>query len=193
MIYHWWLDRKINNGYAYANNIFSSEELDSITKIGLDQSLSSVEKPLVGQNSDSGYRICETSFIRSDIDSNQWIFMKLTDVITEINKQYFNFDLDYIQNLQFTSYSVGGHYGRHTDLANAAERPRKLSFVLQLSDMDEYDEGELKIYYSDEPYIAQKTKGTLTVFPSYALHEVVPITKGTRYSLVGWVCGPCFK
>jgi len=30
-------------------------------------------------------------------------------------------------------------------------------------------------------------------FPSYTLHEVTPVTKGTRYTLVGWVHGPAFK
>ena len=31
------------------------------------------------------------------------------------------------------------------------------------------------------------------VFPSYVLHEVCPVTRGTRYSLVSWVTGAPFK
>ena len=30
-------------------------------------------------------------------------------------------------------------------------------------------------------------------FPSYVLHEVQPVTKGTRYSLVAWAAGKPFK
>ena len=56
-----------------------------------------------------------------------------------------------------------------------------------------YKGGEFKLYYSDEPYIAEKKIGTLTAFPSYALHEVDSVTEGHRYSLVGWVCGPSFR
>lgn len=193
MIYHWWLDQKVSNGYAYAANIFTPEELASIIQIGLDPNLSSFETSLVSGEKDESYRSCETSFIRSDIDSNKWIFRKLTDVIFEINRQYFNFDLDYIQNLQFTSYEVGDKYRKHTDTSSLAERPRKLSFIIQLSEETSYKGGEFKLYYSDEPYIAEKKIGTLTAFPSYALHEVDSVTEGHRYSLVGWVCGPSFR
>ena len=33
----------------------------------------------------------------------------------------------------------------------------------------------------------------MAVFPSYSLYEVTPVTKGERYSLVGWITGPQFK
>ena len=38
-----------------------------------------------------------------------------------------------------------------------------------------------------------KEQGTLILFPSYILHEVKPITKGERNSLVTWVTGKPFK
>jgi PKHD-type hydroxylase len=38
-----------------------------------------------------------------------------------------------------------------------------------------------------------KTQGTLIIFPSYVLHEVMPVTKGERNSLVTWVTGKQFK
>jgi PKHD-type hydroxylase len=33
----------------------------------------------------------------------------------------------------------------------------------------------------------------ITLFPSWSLHRVTPVTKGTRYSLVAWVSGPRFR
>ena len=36
-------------------------------------------------------------------------------------------------------------------------------------------------------------KGMITFFPSWLIHDVTPVTQGTRYSLVGWVNGPNFK
>ena len=36
-------------------------------------------------------------------------------------------------------------------------------------------------------------QGTAIFFPSYMKHGVVPVTKGTRYSLVCWTHGPNFK
>jgi PKHD-type hydroxylase len=38
-----------------------------------------------------------------------------------------------------------------------------------------------------------KAQGTLILFPSYTLHEVMPVTKGERNSLVSWVTGKPFK
>jgi predicted 2-oxoglutarate/Fe(II)-dependent dioxygenase YbiX len=35
--------------------------------------------------------------------------------------------------------------------------------------------------------------GSLSVFPSYQLHEVTPVESGIRRALVGWVIGPKFK
>ena len=34
-----------------------------------------------------------------------------------------------------------------------------------------------------------RPKGSIIVFPSFLYHQVTPITKGTRYSLVMWVLG----
>ena len=36
-------------------------------------------------------------------------------------------------------------------------------------------------------------QGDLILFPSYTLHEVKPVTKGERNSLVAWVTGKPFK
>jgi predicted 2-oxoglutarate/Fe(II)-dependent dioxygenase YbiX len=33
----------------------------------------------------------------------------------------------------------------------------------------------------------------MTLFPSFTVHEVKPVTKGIRYSLVGWVVGEKLK
>jgi PKHD-type hydroxylase len=70
---------------------------------------------------------------------------------------------------------------------------RKLSFTLQLSDPADYDGGELQLMNSKKPTIASREQGYVMVFPSYTLHEVTPVTRGTRYSLVSWVTGKPFK
>jgi len=72
---------------------------------------------------------------------------------------------------------------------------RKLSISIQLTDPEEYEGGELKLYDGDdkEAQVMDKTQGTLIIFPSYVLHEVMPITKGTRNSLVTWITGKQFK
>ena len=39
----------------------------------------------------------------------------------------------------------------------------------------------------------KKERGLITVFPAWTLHQVTPVVKGTRQSLVAWVSGPEFK
>jgi PKHD-type hydroxylase len=70
---------------------------------------------------------------------------------------------------------------------------RKLSISIQLTNPEEYEGGELKLYDSKEETIMDKAQGTLILFPSYVLHEVMPVTKGERNSLVTWVTGKQFK
>ena len=72
---------------------------------------------------------------------------------------------------------------------------RKLSISIQLTNPEEYEGGELKLYDGDdeEGIVMDKTQGTLIIFPSYVLHEVMPMNKGERNSLVTWITGKQFK
>jgi PKHD-type hydroxylase len=65
--------------------------------------------------------------------------------------------------------------------------------VVQLTDPDEYEGGELELCLGGEPFVVPREQGTLITFPSYVLHRVKPTTKGTRHSLVGWVTGRPFR
>ena len=38
-------------------------------------------------------------------------------------------------------------------------------------------------------YKEEDLTGAMVLFPSYLLHRITEITKGTRYSLVGWAHG----
>jgi len=71
--------------------------------------------------------------------------------------------------------------------------PRKLSLVLQLTDPEEYEGGDLELMTSSDPIAVLKQRGLISVFPSFVLHRVTPVTKGTRRTLVVWACGPEFK
>ncbi|HXS81027.1 MAG TPA: 2OG-Fe(II) oxygenase, partial [Gammaproteobacteria bacterium] len=81
-----------------------------------------------------------------------------------------------------------GFYDWHTDFAGI--RPlRKLSISIQLSRAEDYEGGELELLYGNQPQKLDKTRGTLIAFPSFMLHRVMPVTRGTRWSLVAWVVG----
>ena len=74
------------------------------------------------------------------------------------------------------------------------EKIRKLSFILQLSDPDDYEGGEVQFMSGDgNTYFAPKTRGTVIVFDSRTPHRVKKVISGHRKSLVGWVVGPRWK
>lgn len=124
----------------------------------------------------------------------EWVYRKVTDIVLNLNSRFFQFDLFGINEaFQFTNYiAPAGKYGKHID--RSINIPvRKLSISIQLSNPEEYEGGELKIFDRDEGIVMSKEQGTLIMFPSYTLHEVTPVTKGERNSLVTWVTGKQFK
>ena len=77
---------------------------------------------------------------------------------------------------------------------------RKLSITINLNKPGEYDGGNLKFDFG--PHAAGKRfheveeirpQGSIIVFPSFTYHQVTPVTRGTRYSLVLWSLGQPFK
>ena len=127
----------------------------------------------------------------------EWIYQRITDVVNQTNEEIFKFDLTKMETFQFTKYKEeeSGFYDKHVDPMVGQYLPenRKLSLVVQLSDPDDYEGGDLCLYTGKDPTIIEKKRGRVVFFPSYTLHEVKPVTKGTRYTLVGWVHGPAFK
>jgi PKHD-type hydroxylase len=123
------------------------------------------------------------------------VYSKLFDLIARANDASFHFCIEEItENIQYSVYeeSYKGFYGRHMDIGYTNSR-RKLSVVVQLSDPSEYEGGELQIWTDAvEPVTVEKSKGTVIIFPSFLLHQVTPVTKGTRRTLVLWIDGPPF-
>ena len=78
---------------------------------------------------------------------------------------------------------------------------RKLSVTINLSYDNSYEGGNLK--FDLGPHHPQnkryfecteiRPRGSMIVFPSFNYHQVTPVTKGTRYSLVMWFLGRPFK
>jgi PKHD-type hydroxylase len=112
-----------------------------------------------------------------------------------MNAQYFRFDFTgFGEQLKLTNYdhSENGMYGWHTD-HGSIHVSRKLSMSVQLTDPADYQGGNLQIKTSEEAQNIPKKRGLIAIFPSYILHQVTPVTRGSRQSLVAWISGPAFK
>ena len=143
--------------------------------------------------------------------NDRWIYKEIQPFIHQANRlANWNFDWDFSESCQFTKYGPGQHYGAHCDswespYANADNKDtfgkiRKLSVTCSLSDPSEYEGGELEFQFrnQDDPTPKKKCveilpRGSICVFPSFVWHEVRPVTKGVRYSLVIWNLGYPFK
>jgi PKHD-type hydroxylase len=174
--------------YAFWNNAFSKEECQTIVNIAKNKGL--IKGTTKGK---SDVRNSKISWLYPT-DNMEWVFRRVTDIILNLNERFFKFDIFGLnEGFQFTNYEApSGKYGKHVDrLINIPVR--KLSISIQLTNPEEYEGGELKLYDGEEETLMDKTQGTLILFPSYVLHEVMPVTKGTRNSLVTWVTGKQFK
>ena len=169
---------------------FSPEELDAIIRIGEQIEMG---RGVTGGGDNSAVRNSYVSWLFPNEVTN-WVFQRMAGIVTTMNDQFYGFDLDgFLQGFQFTKYTAPGqHYTWHVD-RGVGQGVRKLSVSLLLSDPDDYEGGDLELKYGEEPQTAERKRGMATIFPSWTLHRVTPVTKGTRYSLVAWVSGPPFK
>lgn len=125
-----------------------------------------------------------------------WIYERLASLIKEANDVNWGFEINSIIDcIQFTQYNEGGgHYDWHMDIGPNELSLRKISLTIQMSEDSEYEGGELEFMKGGStPEKAPRGKGVVVVFPSYLLHRVTPVTKGTRMSMVLWVGGGHYK
>jgi PKHD-type hydroxylase len=186
----WSLHKDSIERWAFAKNLFTPEECDTIITECKKYKLS-VAKTI--GNTEHEYRKSNVVFV-TPIPELVWVYQRLTSSVIDLNSKFFNFDLSgFNEGLQFTEYvAPTGKYDYHVDkFYNGVIR--KLSIVLQLSDPEQYEGGEFQYLDSVEPEVLPKDRGCLLAFPSWAMHRVTPVTEGTRYSLVGWITGKPFK
>ena len=209
------------NDFWYWDNVIPKEECDKIINLYPDKwKRAEIKEQIIDINTkgkvDDLNRISECIFL---ID--EWVFqMALGFIKTANEKSGWNYDIESLETMQLTKYPTGGFYGWHkdggSDIYGAYQKPddplidgmvRKLSMTILLN--DDYEGGEFQFKFADNKRkgldkVAHGLKtntltpplkgvGSVIVFPSYLLHRVKPVTKGTRYSLVVWSLGPPFK
>lgn len=124
-----------------------------------------------------------------------WLRLRIEEKILIANREGFGFNLQPgFTEIQFTEYhgESNDHYDWHEDNSAGMKKPmdRKLSFVLQLSDPKDYTGGQFELHGDPLPADAYRRQGDALLFRSALKHRVLPVTHGTRYSLVTWVHGP---
>jgi len=182
--------------YYGGTGVFSNEEVDKIKKTG--DSLTNETAKTFGQGDQGENRRGSVGWLPLN-ESNKWIYSRLLSITEEANNSLWKFDLTgFWEDCQYTTYEAsskkdGDFYDYHLDIDGSYGVQRKISIVVQLSDQEDYEGGELELKTSKNSYVADKSKGSILLFPSFCLHKVHPVTKGKRNSLVLWVSGMPFK
>jgi hypothetical protein len=88
-------------------------------------------------------------------------------------------------------YKPGQQYSFHVDDSASPPTSCKLTCLLNLSTQP-YSGGEFMLQPGGETLVIKEfnTPGTMVVFPSYILHKISPVIKGTRVSLAALLEGP---
>jgi len=175
--------------FVQYENFFSPPECKEIIEMGLKSEIEN-GTVTIDKNVNEDIRKSRVSWIEC-LYENDWLWHKLSKLAEMANNSHYHFDLlGFKECAQFTIYdNTGSHYDWHMDYGTGRMSIRKLSMVVQLTPPNEYEGGNLQLFYASKPSVAGRGLGTAIVFPSYTMHQVTPVISGTRYSLVVWISG----
>lgn len=175
-----------------------------------------IESRLYNDKLDKTYRNSRSTWI----PSTHWISGFMWHYVLKANRENFLYDVEAFdgETLQYTNYGIGEFYNWHNDdsianlhkpaslhnhqygdiandfIAENCQRIRKLSIVLQLSDPEDYDGGQVQLMDENGgTYFLPKKRGSVIVFDSRTKHRVLKVRRGIRKSIVGWVVGPRWR
>jgi PKHD-type hydroxylase len=184
------------NFYWYKQG-FTKEELDKIYN-NVAQ-LPFEKATILGEDNTEAIKAIRSSSIKwIPKDQNwQWLYDKLMNMALEANNSLWHFDLISVdEKIQYTEYydNADGHYTWHQDIGGGSASRRKVSITVQLSDPEEYQGGDLEMWQGGEAVVkSERGAGVVFIFPSYMMHRVTKVTKGTRRSFVLWVGGQHYR
>ena len=92
---------------------------------------------------------------------------------------------------QILRYETGCHFRSwHSDAGLDAHERRRISTSIELSNLADYEGGELEIVPDRVGCRRILGRGGAQLFPSRAIHRVTPVTRGVRWALIAWAGAP---
>lgn len=118
--------------------------------------------------------------IRRQLDVE--VFESAASAIKTYNAKFPEAAIQRDSGYELLRYTEGGFYKSHVDSFTHIPRAVSCSFTLT----DDFEGGEFAFFYGKRKYALKK--GSAILFPSNFQypHEVLEVTKGTRYSIVTW-------
>lgn len=116
------------------------------------------------------------------IKLDKYVFASAGLVIQKYNEKFPLCAIQEDSGYELLRYKEGQFYSEHTDSFKSRPRAVSCSFALN----DDYEGGEFAFFERELVYRIKK--GSCIMFPSNFMypHEIMPVTSGTRYSIVTW-------
>jgi len=187
------------------NPMFTPQECQAIIKkglslppaeanIGIEKKENEKKEEEITQRVDEKIRKSTISWI--PFPEMPEMYQIIEQTIGRANNNQFNFDgIVMGEPAQFTEYKEdGGHYNWHMDIETIGvnEPPiRKISMTVPLVPETDFEGGQME--FNKPGDVLHLKQGQAVFFASFLQHRVLPVTRGTRYSLVQWFTGPPFK
>jgi PKHD-type hydroxylase len=189
---------RITHPWSFWDDLFTEEEIQAVLNYCEEQGTERGTTFSGTQEETERVRKSNVKF-HARTPETAWIFDKFNFVIQSINEMYYGFELNGYDAFQYTVYNSDeeGKYDWHMDMGMGhmpqnMHDTRKLSLTFLLNDDFEGGEFQINNGMENEPITVDAKKGRCILFPSFMIHRVKPITKGTRRSIVIWVVGPKF-
>lgn len=157
--------------YAYSN-----EWEDTYTKGGLDKKTRNAQTILMSLDC----CIAKNPEVRKKLDEQ--VFSGASKAITKYNQNFKYANIEEDTGYELLRYKTGEFYTQHID--SFLGQPRAVSCSFSLN--DDYEGGEFAFF--DREISVKAPKGSAVLFPSNFMypHEILPVTKGTRYAIITW-------
>ena len=127
-------------------------------------------------------RNCYRYDITEDKDIDAKIFDEQNSNIKRYLKSFPSAHIKEDTGYDLLKYETDGFYIEHVD--HSANNIRTVSCSIILN--DDYEGGEFAFFGRE--HVITASKGDVIMFPSNFIyrHEVLPVTKGTRYAIITW-------
>lgn len=178
--------------YRFFDDVLTSSACDMLVNFYTNSDMIR-EQPTIGNNL-GVVNLDVRNVERIVLSTYKDIGGRLAAVGLSCNYNVWNFDITHCSQSEFLIYPTGGRYVSHKDTflsPNSVEPCRKLTVLAFLN--DDFEGGRFFILSESRKIYPKQDKGTIIVFPSFLMHGVEDVTKGTRYSVVSWMSGPWFK
>jgi predicted 2-oxoglutarate/Fe(II)-dependent dioxygenase YbiX len=147
---------------------------------------------MIASGTSDGRRQCSTigisfdSMIAKNYDTRKkldsYLYVSASNAIKKYNEKFTTCLIQEDTGYELLKYETEQFYIQHTDSFKDVPRAVSCSFALN----DDYEGGEFAFF--DRELVYNLKKGSCIMFPSNFMypHEIMPVTSGTRYSIVTW-------